>query len=204
MISAYSAKVDILCRGYSGYNTRLAKRLSQLLFLESSYPPSLITLFWGANDASWEGTCQYIPLDEFKDNLRAIIDHIQSVYKDTKILLITPPPIAQDAYNIAFPDTLRTNENTKKYAHVVLDLAEEYKLVSLDLWTQMSNSTNWEELFTDGLHLSSKGNEFVFKALVKTIKHHFKELSPYDMPYEFYHWSKAVYMDPFEALPDPS
>ena len=47
-----SAQVDVINRGYSGYNTRWANHLLEHIFPESWENSHLVTLFWGANDAA--------------------------------------------------------------------------------------------------------------------------------------------------------
>ena len=45
-------QVDVVNRGYSGYNTRWAKYLLEKVFPANQPKVNLVTLFWGANDAS--------------------------------------------------------------------------------------------------------------------------------------------------------
>ena len=45
-------QVDIISRGYSGYNTRWAAYLLESMFPAPSAQVRLATLFWGANDAA--------------------------------------------------------------------------------------------------------------------------------------------------------
>jgi lysophospholipase L1-like esterase len=57
-----------------------------------------VTVFFGANDASVPGRCgalQHIPLGEFEENLRAIVDHIRGMPggDKTAVLLLSPPPV---------------------------------------------------------------------------------------------------------------
>lgn len=52
LADAYQRKVDVVNRGYSGYNTRWAVQLLPHLFPEGAPPPQLATVFFGANDAA--------------------------------------------------------------------------------------------------------------------------------------------------------
>ena len=45
-------QVDVINRGYSGYNTRWAKYLLETVFPADQPKVKLVTLFWGANDAA--------------------------------------------------------------------------------------------------------------------------------------------------------
>lgn len=45
-------QVDVVSRGYSGYNTRWAGYLLDAVFPDDQADVRLVTLFWGANDAA--------------------------------------------------------------------------------------------------------------------------------------------------------
>ncbi|CAI6008029.1 unnamed protein product [Closterium sp. NIES-65] len=95
----YARKVDVVLRGYSGYNTRWALFLLPKLFPKgdtSIPPPALVTVFFGANDAALPGRMsgkQHVPIPEFKENLRVIVTHLQSLGPNVRVVLITPPPV---------------------------------------------------------------------------------------------------------------
>jgi lysophospholipase L1-like esterase len=49
-------QADILLRGYSGYNIAWAQHLVPALFpMDAAVKPSLVTVFFGANDAALAG-----------------------------------------------------------------------------------------------------------------------------------------------------
>ncbi|KAK1910870.1 hypothetical protein P3342_008750 [Pyrenophora teres f. teres] len=91
--NAYIRRLDIVNRGFSGYNTRQA-----LQILPAIVPPPdqarirFMAVFFGANDASLPDAPnkQHIPLDEFKANLRAIVSHPQIQAHDPRIILVSP------------------------------------------------------------------------------------------------------------------
>lgn len=75
-------QVDVVLRGYSGYNTRWALKVVERVFdppVESGgdggAQPLAVTVFFGANDACLPDRCsawQHVPLPEYKQNLHAI------------------------------------------------------------------------------------------------------------------------------------
>jgi hypothetical protein len=87
-------QVDVVLRGYSGYNTRWALKVLERVFPLSlggdggnETAPVALTVFFGANDACLPDRCsgfQHVPLHEYKDNLRSIV----SFFKVTYMLLI--------------------------------------------------------------------------------------------------------------------
>lgn len=99
LADTYSRKADVVVRGYSGYNTRWALFWMQRVFPLDGLPPVAATVFFGANDAALLGrSCEqnHVPVVEFKENLRAIVNHLKDCSKSMVILLITPPPVDED------------------------------------------------------------------------------------------------------------
>jgi len=83
MANYYSRRVDVVNRGYSGYNSRWILHLLPELFPRGRSPqeyPLLVTVFLGANDAALRGQSagdKHVPLDEYSKNIMAIVEHIQ-------------------------------------------------------------------------------------------------------------------------------
>ncbi|KAK4437235.1 GDSL esterase/lipase [Sesamum alatum] len=192
----YSRKVDVVLRGYGGYNTRWALFMLNHIFpLGSVKPPAAVTIFFGANDAALlegMGKRQHVPVEEYKDNLRKMVQHIKSGSPNTLVVLITPPPIdvegrreyARSLYGdkaSGTPD--RTTEATGVYAKQCVTLADELGLPSVNLWSKMQETDGWQKKFlSDGLHLTPEGNAVVFSEVVKIFdKAGFSDL-PYDFP----------------------
>ena len=92
----YQRTADVKLRGYSGYNTRWALQLLPELFPArhvGGTTPSLVTIFFGANDANLPGPLRYqpasasrqhVPLNEYVENLRKIIMAIRATGKGSK------------------------------------------------------------------------------------------------------------------------
>ena len=101
---------------------------------------------------------EYVPLSEFEANIREFVETIltQDAMPDTKIVLITPPPInvkAPPSNNLIEEEQAEDNEvirkgrgyktymNKKRYADRIIEIAEEYgetgRVVGLHLWDKM-------------------------------------------------------------------
>jgi len=129
---SYSRKVDIINRGYSGYNTRWALHLLPQIFNENSFPSvKLITIWFGANDASLvtKNARQHVPLDEYEENLVKIVNHLSQLKSTTNsghpfIILVTPPPIDEKAWlktmseKYGSTEVNRINSQTGKYRRI--------------------------------------------------------------------------------------
>ncbi|MQM11538.1 hypothetical protein Taro_044446 [Colocasia esculenta] len=201
LADAYSRKADIIARGYGGYNTRWAMFLLDHLFpSESPTSPIAVTVFFGANDAALMGRNskrQHVPLEEYKDNLRKIVQHLKACSCTMLVVLITPPPIDEDGrmeyarsvYGekaMELPE--RTNEMAGAYAKQCADLANELQIPCINLWSQMQETSGWEKKFlSDGLHLTQEGNAIVYEEVVRVF--HEAGLNAANMPYDFPHHS---------------
>ncbi|XP_044477082.1 GDSL esterase/lipase At5g62930-like [Mangifera indica] len=201
LADTYSRKADVLVRGYGGYNTRWALFLLCHIFpLHNKIPPAVTTIFFGANDAALLGRTserQHVPVEEYKNNLRKMVQHLKEVSPTMLVVLITPPPIdeegrkayAQSVYGEkAMKEPERTNEMAGVYARHCVELAKGLGIPAIDLWSKMQETEGWQKKFlSDGLHLKSEGNAVVHQEVVRVLKEAW--FSPEQMPYDFPHHS---------------
>ena len=201
----YCRHADVKLRGYSGYNTRWCKKLLPHIFPPKvQVTPTLVTVMLGANDANlppplkncpaWRSR-QHVPVDEYRNNLKDIVDAIKSCGDGTaKILLMTPPPIDQDKwgkhcigeYNLdpaAQPD--RHFDNTKRYAQVCLEVAKELGVPGVDMNSAIAAHPQWKDFFYDGLHPNDEGNDAIYEVVSAAIKSNYPELSSNALPFDF-------------------
>lgn len=177
----FSRSVDVVLRGYSGYNTRWALRIINRVFpVEIEAAPLAVTVFFGANDACLPdryAAFQHVPLDEYKNNLNAVVSFLKKRWPTTHILLITPPPI-DEAARLLYPFTEnklglpeRTNEAAGAYAKACVAVAREIGIPVVDLWTKMQQFPDWQKAhLSDGLHLTQGGNMIVFKEVIESLR----------------------------------
>ncbi|PIA13162.1 SGNH hydrolase, partial [Coemansia reversa NRRL 1564] len=167
--------------------------------------PRLVTILFGSNDAQYFGLKCHVPLDEFKTNIIDIVNIFKSPESefyspDTKIILITPPPVGDKLYALKFAldgkTVDRRNETSKPYAEAVREVAKELSVPCVDLWTAIQIEVNakqsngiqsefdgYEDYLSDGLHLNNNGNNMLFKLLMESITISFPELIPESMPF---------------------
>jgi lysophospholipase L1-like esterase len=182
LAGAYERKMDIVCRGFSGYNTRWALHILEKAF--SDLVPDVVTVFFGANDAALEDLSQqHVSLEEYKANLKKIVASLRQKFPEVRVLLIGPPPIHHDqreAYGRSVgydePVVQRKNEVTKLYAEACGEVAEEEGTAFLSLWHEMTRAARQEgedvsTFLVDGLHLNEKGNMFVASKVSERLGH---------------------------------
>ncbi|MED6210377.1 hypothetical protein PIB30_063535 [Stylosanthes scabra] len=177
--------LDVVLRGYSGYNTRWVLKVLEKLFPEASpqgggAPVAAVTVFFGANDATLPdrySAFQHVPLHEYKQNLHSIVSFFKKRWPKAIILLITLPPIDEVArllYPFADnPQGLpeRTNEAAGEYAKACTAVAAECGVPVIDLWTKMQQCPDWKkEYLSDGLHLTKQGNRVVYEEVVAKLR----------------------------------
>ncbi|XP_059669875.1 GDSL esterase/lipase At5g45920 [Cornus florida] len=199
----FSRMVDVVLRGYSGYNTRWALRVVERVFPAEAEEeagsgggavPLAVTVFFGANDACLPDRCsafQHVPVDEYKLNLKAIVSFLKKRWPTTELLLITPPPI-DEAGRLLYPfieNQLglpeRTNEAAGAYAKACVSVAGECGLPVLDLWNKMQQNPDWRKIYLrDGLHLTELGNRVVFEEVICKLRETGLSLEtlPVDLP----------------------
>jgi isoamyl acetate esterase len=120
-------------------------------------PTLLLTIFLGANDACFVGKGNYVPIEKYEANIRDFVDQVlvEDGMAETKIVLITPPPInipdeegddldigpAGAAVDKIDPKTqmgYRTYMSKKKYGDKIMEIAKSYEhtgqVIGLNLW----------------------------------------------------------------------
>jgi lysophospholipase L1-like esterase len=201
---AYQRQVDVINRGYSGYNSRWALSVVDHIFPANlTGKIELATVFFGANDAALSdrpSSSQHIPLSEYIFNMKSIVAHLRS--RDIcSIILITPPPVFEPGriahvlatYNVQLEAPERTNESAGQYASAVVALGAELGLPVVNLWQEFQKIENWqEELLNDGLHLTPKGNTLVGTLVLDCISTNFTLLHPEKLRFDLPEWSEMA------------
>ncbi|XP_041371484.1 isoamyl acetate-hydrolyzing esterase 1 homolog isoform X1 [Gigantopelta aegis] len=166
-------KCDVINRGFSGYNVRWCKYLlPQLISEEDADVIAAVTIFLGTNDSN-DATLnskQHVPLEEYQEGLNEMVEYLQSAGLERhQIILITPPPCDVKAWEKECTakgrPMAKSNKTAGEYAKACVEAANECGTKCVDLYTAMMKNEGWEEYLHDGLHLSSKGSEFLFGLL---------------------------------------
>uniref|UniRef100_A0A9L0ICA5 Isoamyl acetate-hydrolyzing esterase 1 homolog n=1 Tax=Equus asinus TaxID=9793 RepID=A0A9L0ICA5_EQUAS len=135
-----------------------------------------------------ENPKQHIPLEEYTANLKSMVQYLKSVdIPEDRVILITPPPLCEAAWEkeclVQGCKLNRLNLVVGEYASACLRVAQDCGTDVLDLWSLMQkDSQDFPSYLSDGLHLSPKGNEFVFSHLWPLIEKKVSSL-PLLLPY---------------------
>lgn len=193
----YGRKVDIVLRGYAGWNSRRGLEVVDDIFPKNTIEqPALAIVYFGGNDSHLPHPTDpclgpHVPLEEYKENMRKIADYLQINSPKTRLIFLSCPPISGEQIegNIdEFGRAIRTNAVRKIYSDALIQLCEAMNIKVIDLWSLIQRRKDWKEVcFIDGIHFSAEGSEMVLKEILKVIKEAEWEPSLYwkTMPVEF-------------------
>lgn len=197
----YQRKLDIVSRGFSGYNTNNGLIvLREILKYDGADTGSikLMNIFLGTNDASTE--FQKVPVDQYRENLDKMVK--LALKHDIKLILLGPAlhdlALSMVALNDWDSDVpFSSSKATRIYADAAAAVAHENNLPFIDLWKIFQNYGNWttedilegspdlSELLSDGVHFTPKAYELIYEELVETISVSYPELLPDNLPLVF-------------------
>ncbi|KAJ9095994.1 hypothetical protein QFC21_005357 [Naganishia friedmannii] len=170
-------------------------------------PVKLVTIWFGANDASVPGTAQSVPLEKYVDNLNyyisSLVEPSSEYYQpEARVILISPPPFVHSMrLEQPLPPHVskgeqgkeRTLERTREFKDACLALGNEWskktsgKVQLLDLWKVIvgaigsENDNDLRPLYTDGLHLKPTAYRLVFDEIMSIVASQWQDLDPAKM-----------------------
>ncbi|KAI0702340.1 SGNH hydrolase-type esterase domain-containing protein [Cytidiella melzeri] len=221
----YQRKLDILNRGFSGYNSRWAIPVFEKVLAKKSARANLpdvrlLTIWFGANDAVEPGGHQHVPLPEYSENLSKLVKMVKSPSSEwyspeTRIILLTPPPVntyqwAQFLRTCDEPRETsdRTVERTKTYADAAIEVGKKEGVPALNLFGLFWDAAGGEEknldkFLSDGLHLTAEGYKLVYDALMECISKEYPELRPDKVGTAYPDWKRVNTANYMSLLKEP-
>lgn len=166
-------RCDVINRGFSGYNSDQIKIILPKIFSEFK-PESIsgIILMLGSNDSAErapQDPIQHVELKKFSKNISCIADYILNwgVSRE-RIIFVTPPKIYDEKWQkVKGPNTLHFDHLVRDYALEIIKIATNKSIKFFDFRQAMEEyGSSFHELLHDGLHLSKKGGNLLFKGLL--------------------------------------
>jgi hypothetical protein len=122
------------------------------------------SIWFGANDCNKEPSSgQYVPLERFKQNLIAIINHPLVKAQSPKTILLTAPPVEETVIQetlqgVGSTEEIRKARDAADYAAVVREVGKETGVPVLDVWAAFMEKAGWkgEDGFLPGSKKSGK------------------------------------------------
>ncbi|KAL1562713.1 GDSL esterase/lipase CPRD49-like [Salvia divinorum] len=204
----YDRKADIVLRGYSGWNSRRAVEVLDLIFpKEAKVQPSLVIVYFGGNDAVHphpSGLGVHVPLPEYIDNMKKIYFHLRSLTDKVRVIFLTSPSINEalirEYFGILHDNQVRKNDTCRTYADALVDSCKQLDVKVVNLWTAFQQREDWATTcLTDGIHFTPEGSQIVVKEILKVIKEADWEPSLFweSMPVEFSEDSPYYMVHPY-------
>jgi lysophospholipase L1-like esterase len=135
--------------------------------------PDWVFIFYGTNDAQHVEDVNgrtLVSLNEYGENIRAMVKALQK-YTKARIVLITPPPIVDALANAAYGG-LHIGYSTatvSQYADAVNGLARELALPCVDLITLFGVPPDEKYFGPDGLHPNLAGQMEIVRVVLAAI-----------------------------------
>lgn len=205
LLDAYTRKLDILKRGFYGYNSRWGLPVfRQILELEAQAPGKirLACIFLGTNDSL--NTFEHVPLQEYKLNLAAMVN--LSLEHEIRVIIVGPTlhdqKLALQHFGTGGDQPFTSSQKTREYADAAWEVALDHKLPFLDLWYLLQKDGGWSsaellhgtpdlsEYLSDGIHFTARTYKVFYDALLALIKREYPELHPDSIPFHLPSWDK--------------
>ncbi|KAM5485696.1 hypothetical protein McanCB56680_001998 [Microsporum canis] len=168
----------------------------------------MMTVFFGANDAVLPPGDQHVPLDKYRENLKAIIQHPVVRRGGTKVVLLTPPPVNEyqlTAFDLSKGVTplSRSANNTKLYADACREVGQSLNVAIADIWSAFMKEAGWVDgqpiagsknvpensklasLLVDGLHFTGDGYKVMYNEVLRAIRESYPDEAPEKQPVHF-------------------
>ena len=183
----YFRKLQVITRGYGGYNSEHARHLIEpILDFEAAgglCRIRLLTIFFGTNDTS-TNDYQHIPVERYRENLQFLVQ--TAAERQIPTIVTGPGPI--DEYSAAVEENGFSTVRSQTYAAAARAVAAEAGVPFIDLWTALQEAKGWQpgdpvlgqkpnqaagnhlrDLLTDGVHFTGKAYRIWFDLLNKFI-----------------------------------
>lgn len=202
--NVYVRKLQVIQRGFSGYNSRDAVPLIRSILktehdnVPDSQKIKIGYVFFGSNDSRKKGISsknkEHVPLEDFIRNIEIVVSEFKK--RNIPVILITPGLHDSALWNVVDPQDLvtgdyRDNETQKLYQDAMKENFSDVPMICLfDImsdWmkSKATNPHDLSELLYDGIHLNGTGYKLLFDELMKTIEKHYYDVSPGCLMYRF-------------------
>ena len=179
----YSRKLEVVARGYGGYNTEYAQYILRPILEAEAAGGSkirLLVVFFGTNDSA-HNAHQHVPLERYAENVRFLAT--EALKREVPTILVGPALVDEHKTNGD-----RATMTNLAYSNAVGNIARELRLPFIDLWHAFLESKGWKEgdaipgklgektdqnlddLLTDGIHFSGKAYKIWYDLLRETIR----------------------------------
>ncbi|EGW33676.1 uncharacterized protein SPAPADRAFT_59046 [Spathaspora passalidarum NRRL Y-27907] len=214
----YQRKLDVINRGYSGYNSNHAREiLPEILKAELNSAKDnvkLLTIFFGTNDAfqieDETNKVQSVEVEKYKENLNAMVE--LALANNIKPVIVGPGIHDCKRVRLFFTDRPTekapvTNKRLLDYSNAAKEVAAKHKVAFVDTWNAFREYGGWteqqlfdatglgewevgtlEHLVPDGVHFSPLAYKILYEKLIEAIDKNYPELNADKLPEKLSYW----------------
>lgn len=155
----------------SGFTSANGLQDTYTSYLEKN--PDWVFILFGTNDAQHIESItgrSLVSLNEYGDNLRAIVNAFQQHTK-ARIMLITPPPLIEETANVMYGGLKIAygNSTVFHYADAARKLAGELSIPCIDLFALFGENADPNKFSSDGLHPNLAGQGEIVRQLLRQL-----------------------------------
>jgi lysophospholipase L1-like esterase len=155
-------RADLVQRGYDGFNTRKALVMLPAILKDFKEPFLFATVAFGSNDmADAVDPDVHVPVEEYEQNMRKIIQGIKNGPGVEHVVVWSPPPVD----NTRWPT--RRNESVLLYTSAAQRAAEAEGATFVNSYEIFKDV--WGTSTRDGLHLNQGGGKILAQAILKAL-----------------------------------
>ncbi|KKK14881.1 hypothetical protein ARAM_002841 [Aspergillus rambellii] len=196
----YARKMDVVQRGFSGYNSDHAREILPHLMKQENAGDAqvkLMIVFFGTNDCIAPESKNHVPIPRYKENMRQIVQTAQGV--GAKVVIVAPGPFNYHQFRSVVEASWLCDRDTRwarGHCDAAIELGKELNVPVVPLWYLIMADAGWKEgdplygleelpaenpltpYFNDGLHFLGKAYKIEFIHVMKAIKNSYPELDP--------------------------
>ena len=167
----FERKLDVINRGFSGYNSEHIRYFMNEIFSEFD-PKSIggITILLGTNDsADKTNTLQHVPLERYIENMIWIVEYlVKWGVSRKKIILISPARMDDQKIQQLFGEGSTVSDaQVREYANACVEIAYKTGVLFANVYKAMldEGDDGHKKYLSDGIHFNSEGGTFLFEQL---------------------------------------
>lgn len=124
----------------------------------------------GVNDSSIDHGKRQVEIDEYKNNLREIINQLKGK-TSTTIFIGSSACDEKRTMPVFWGDYICDNESIKRYEDAMQEVAEDNSIPFVGIFDAFKRSLDsGADLLPDGLHPNDEGHELIFNTLISQVE----------------------------------
>jgi len=160
----------VFLRGVSGdtsgdLKNRILKEVKDAAKSSSSEVTVVFSI--GINDCSISNEEYEVSKEEYRENLREIIDKSKN-YAD-RIIAVGLTPVDEERLKEEKSAAKHTNSEVRNYNEILREVCSDKEVKFVPLFDELQDDGGWNKKLFDGIHPNSKGHKQIYETVKKPI-----------------------------------